>query len=174
MPYSPTKRIRSTIGAGGLNFCVRNGYRCDPSAIITRKSFFLLFSLSEFFSSSKRFPQNYSMYNLLQPFLSLVKPSTYQYQSAQCITTLTHLTYLPDLPSGVLLPLGMGNLILRFVSRLDAFSAYQFQTQLPSCASGETTGSPAVCPTRSSRTRVSSLQISCACDGQGPNCLTTF
>ena len=77
MPYSPTKRIRSTIGAGGLNFCVRNGYRCDPSAIITRKSFFLLFSLSEFFSSSKRFPQNYSMYNLLQPFLSLVKPSTY-------------------------------------------------------------------------------------------------
>ena len=41
---------------------------------------------------------------------------------------LTHLTYLPDLPSGVLLPLGMGNLILRFVSRLDAFSAYQFQT----------------------------------------------
>ena len=68
MPYSPTKRIRSTIGAGGLNFCVRNGYRCDPSAIITRKSFFLLFSLSEFFSSSSRFPQNYSMYNLLQPF----------------------------------------------------------------------------------------------------------
>ena len=36
MTYSPTKRIRSTIGAGGLNFCVRNGYRCDPSAIITR------------------------------------------------------------------------------------------------------------------------------------------
>ena len=36
MTYSPTKRIRSTIGAGGLNFCVRDGYRCDPSAIITR------------------------------------------------------------------------------------------------------------------------------------------
>ena len=36
MTYSPTKRICSTIGAGGLNFCVRNGNRCDPSAITTR------------------------------------------------------------------------------------------------------------------------------------------
>ena len=43
MTYSPTKRIRSTIGAGGLNFCVRNGYRCDPSAIITRIFLFTLF-----------------------------------------------------------------------------------------------------------------------------------
>ena len=42
MTYSPTKRIRSTIGAGGLNFCVRDGYRCDPSAIITRIIFFSL------------------------------------------------------------------------------------------------------------------------------------
>ena len=170
MTYSPTKGVRSTIGAGGLNFCVRNGYRCDPSAIITRIFY------SSFQKPFSRFPQNYSMYNFLlsNPSLSLVKPSTYQYQSAQCITTLTHLTYLPDLPSGVLLPCGMGNLILRSVSRLDAFSAYHLQTQPPSCAIGITTGSPAVCPTRSSRTRVSSLQISCACDGQGPNCLTTF
>ena len=27
----------STIGAGGLNFSVRNGKRCDPSAIATGK-----------------------------------------------------------------------------------------------------------------------------------------
>ena len=33
--YSPTKRICSTIGARGLNFCVRNGYRCVHSAIVT-------------------------------------------------------------------------------------------------------------------------------------------
>ena len=47
MTYSPTKRIRSTIGAGGLNFCVRNGYRCDPSAIITRifSSYLILLSI---------------------------------------------------------------------------------------------------------------------------------
>ena len=31
--YSPT--IRSTIGAGGLNFSVRNGKRWDPAAIAT-------------------------------------------------------------------------------------------------------------------------------------------
>ena len=59
----------------------------------------------------------------------------------------------------------VGNLILRSASRLDAFSAYPFQTWLPSCASGETTGTPAVCPSRSSRTRDSSSQVSCACDG---------
>ena len=77
MTYSPTKRIRSTIGAGGLNFCVRNGYRCDPSAIITRIFLTLFFFLSE--TISLQFPQNYSMYNFLPfPFLTtLVKPSTY-------------------------------------------------------------------------------------------------
>ena len=31
--YSPT--IRSTIGAGGLNFSVRNGKRWNPAAIAT-------------------------------------------------------------------------------------------------------------------------------------------
>ena len=73
MTYSPTKRIRSTIGAGGLNFCVRNGYRCDPSAIITRIFY------SSFQKPFSRFPQNYSMYNFLlsNPALALVKPSTY-------------------------------------------------------------------------------------------------
>ena len=35
MSYSPKKITLSTISAGGLNFCVRHGYRCDPSAIIT-------------------------------------------------------------------------------------------------------------------------------------------
>jgi hypothetical protein len=33
--YSPTRRPRSTIGAGGLNFSVRNGKRCIPAAIVT-------------------------------------------------------------------------------------------------------------------------------------------
>ena len=32
--YSPTK-VGSTISAGGLNYSVRNGKRCDPAAIIT-------------------------------------------------------------------------------------------------------------------------------------------
>ena len=58
----------------------------------------------------------------------------------------------------------LGNLILRGASRLDAFSAYPFHTWLSSRASGETTGTPAVCPSRSSRTKDSSSQISYARD----------
>jgi len=49
---------------------------------------------------------------------------------------------------------------LGWASRLDAFSAYPFQTWLPSYASGETTGAPAVCPSGSSRTTESSPQDS--------------
>ena len=55
-----------------------------------------------------------------------------------------------------------GYLILRGASRLDAFSVYPFPTWLPGCAIGMTTGAPEVSPTRSSRTKVSSSQISCA------------
>ena len=46
-----------------------------------------------------------------------------------------------------------GILILWSASRLDAFSGYPFQTWLPGDASGKTTGTPGVCPSRSSRTR---------------------
>ena len=85
MTYSPTKRICSTIGAGGLNFCVRNGNRCDPSAIITRIFFSIYLSETSYQGSLK----TATMYNLslfsffsnssnLRFFLSrLVKPSTY-------------------------------------------------------------------------------------------------
>ena len=58
----------------------------------------------------------------------------------------------------------VGYLILRCASRLDAFSVYHIHTQLPSCALGRTTGAPEVCPSRSSRTKDSSSQISCAHD----------
>ena len=34
-PTLPGSLPPSTIGAGGLNFRVRNGYGCDPSAIAT-------------------------------------------------------------------------------------------------------------------------------------------
>ena len=66
------------------------------------------------------------------------------------------------------------SLILRRVSCLYAFSTYLLQTQLLSNATDVTTDTLAVCPTRSSRTRVSSSQASNAHNRQGPNCLTTF
>ena len=59
----------------------------------------------------------------------------------------------------------MGDLILRSASRLDAFSVYPIRTWLPSCAVGTTTDSPLVRPSRSSRTKDSFSQISCAHDG---------
>jgi len=55
-----------------------------------------------------------------------------------------------------------GKFILGDVSRLDAFSVYHFRTWLLSGAAGATTESPEVRPTRSSRTKVSSLQFSYA------------
>ncbi len=52
------------------------------------------------------------------------------------------------------------DLVLRLVSRLDAFSGYPFRTWPPSHATGVTTGSPEVRPSRSSRTRDRSSQVS--------------
>ena len=54
----------------------------------------------------------------------------------------------------------MAGLFLWWVSHLYAFSAYPFRTRLPGDAAGATTGAPEVRPTRSSRTRVRSTQIS--------------
>ncbi len=61
-------------------------------------------------------------------------------------------------------PLLVGYLIFGRVSRLDAFSVYLIRTWLPSRAIGMTTGAPEVRPSRSSRTKDSSHQISCAHD----------
>src|SRR6478752_23074 len=54
----------------------------------------------------------------------------------------------------------MGGLILRWASRLDAFSGYPIQTWLISSALGRTTDTPEVRSSRSSRTRDDSSQSS--------------
>ena len=59
----------------------------------------------------------------------------------------------------------LGHLILRGASRLDAFSVYPFRTWLPCYGPGRPAGAPAVRPSRSSRTKDSSSQISSACAG---------
>ena len=66
---------------------------------------------------------------------------------------------------GSYLLLAVAILFSRWASRLDAFSVYPFRTSLPSCALGSTTVAPEVRPSRSSRTRDSSCQNSCAHDG---------
>ena len=55
-----------------------------------------------------------------------------------------------------------GDLILRGASRLDAFSVYPFPAWLLGCRPGGLTDAPAAGPSRSSRTKDSSSQISCA------------
>ena len=60
------------------------------------------------------------------------------------------------------LSLQTGGLILRRASRLDAFSVYPGRTWLPSAAPSGTTGTPAVRPSQSSRTREKAPQVSCA------------
>src|ERR1700747_855162 len=59
-------------------------------------------------------------------------------------------------------PFGLGDLILWSASRLYAFSGYHNRTSLPSCAIGMTTGTQEVRPSRSSRTKDRSTQISYA------------
>ena len=55
-----------------------------------------------------------------------------------------------------------GELVSRWVSRLDAFSGYPIDTWLPSDTTGVITGTPEVSPTRSSRTKVRASQVSYA------------
>ena len=75
------------------------------------------------------------------------------------------MTYLPGRLPGALLAFAMAILFSGWASRLDAFSVYPLRTSLPSCAVGTTTVAPEVRPSRSSRTRDSSHQNSCAHDG---------
>ena len=60
---------------------------------------------------------------------------------------------------------GMGSLISRWASRLDAFSGYPIQTWLISSAVGTTTDTPEVSRSRSRRTRDDSSQASSAHGG---------
>ena len=124
---------------------------------------FLSFSLLAFLAHSK-IHRDKQVYLLLIYIFFVVKPSIYQYWSAQYITILTPPTYQPRSLHGILLPYGMRYLILGWASHLDAFSVYPFHTQLLSYAIGMTTDKPSVCPSWSSRTKDSSPQISCACD----------
>ena len=54
-----------------------------------------------------------------------------------------------------------GDLVLRLVSRLDAFSGYPVRAWLPGGAAGATTGAPEARPSRSSRTGDGASQVSC-------------
>ena len=97
----------------------------------------------------------------LKPWSSLRPISTFQ------LNALLHLHLRPInvIVSHGSYALRQGDLFLWGASYLDAFSTYPVHTWLPSYALGSTTGAPEVCPSRSSRTKNSSTQISNAHSG---------
>ena len=143
LPTFPPSRPGSIIGVRGLSFRVRNGNERFPSAMTTGISMIRWKRYSFNLRSSPRListPQLKMLPPLhWEPINRVIFPESYLFR--------------------------VGYLILGWASRLDAFSAYPLRTQLPSYAPGGTTGTLEVRPSRSSRTRDSSPQISCAHDG---------
>ena len=144
------------VGAGGLNFRVRNGNGCDPSAIATE--------ICCHSGGAERRPL---------PEDSIASTNIIVNPSPRPIST----GRLHTLPCFHLRPINVvvyhgpyqvypvGNLILERASRLDAFSAYPFRRSLTSSAFGKTTGTQELRPSRSSRTRDSLPQVSYGCGG---------
>src|SRR5581483_2833517 len=144
-PTLPPGRPGSTIGAGGLNFRVRDGTGCFPSAMAPETALPGSGTDSEREQEPSPRPISTGRLNTL-PCVHL-RPIN---------LVVCEGPYLVD---------PVGDLILGRASHLDAFSAYLCRTWLTSRAAGATTGTPEVRPPRSSRTRGSSPQVSYAHDG---------
>src|SRR5579884_476436 len=82
-------------------------------------------------------------------------PSAIRTARLRSVACLPPAAYQPSRLLGAFPACAEGSVVLGRDSRLDAFSGSPVRTWLPSGAGYPTTGSPAVRPTRSSRTRVS-------------------
>ena len=146
----------SIVSTGKLNFCVRYGNRCGLPVITTRTLVMYIQNyIMHFLRKKEGCASNSEIWSSPRPI------------STGLLNALLRLHFRPIHHVFFMGPYSinwMGYLILRWVSRLDAFSVYPCQTWLPSCAIGMTTGPPSVCPSRSSRTKDRSSQISCARD----------
>ena len=140
-----TRAGLAIVTAKVLNFCVRDGNRCDHFAIATR------------FEVDPSKPDNRSFWS----FLLWLSPRPISISQLHTLLRF-HLWPINLIVFQGSYYLRMGNLILESVSCLDAFSAYPFPSWLPSYAPGGTTGAPAEGPSRSSRTKDRSPQISYA------------
>ena len=110
-----------------------------------------------------------SFYLCVSPAAALQPPFSFLGQALTLLVTVSSMCYHTSTSalstsssSRGFTSLRMGYLILRGASCLDAFSVYPFRTWLPGHGFGKPTGPPAVRPSRSSRTKDSSSQISYA------------
>ena len=153
-PTLPQPLGCSTIGAGGLNFRVRYGTGCLPSAMATETLW------SSGMPETSRTTQRARATEVSCQVLGLLVPVS----STHCCASTSGLSTRSS-SRGPYQVDPVGDLILERASRLYAFSAYPFRTWLMSSAVGTTTHTPEVRPSRSSRTRDSSPQISYAHGG---------
>jgi hypothetical protein len=153
-PTLPPSFPGSTIGAGGLNFRVRYGTGCLPSAMATET----LWRAGE--PETSRTTQRARATKVSCQVLGLLVPVS----STHCCASTSGLSTRSS-SRGPYQVDPVGDLILERASRLYAFSAYPFRTWPMSSAVGTTTHTPEVRPSRSSRTRDSSPQISYAHGG---------
>ena len=153
-PTLPPSRPGSTIGAGGLNFRVRDGTGCFPSAMATETRCLAIDVGTDDGEGAA----------LEQSSRTTIASASKKESSPRAIST----GQLHTLPCFHFPPINLvvfeGPYLvtqwetssLRRASHLDAFSAYPFRTWPTSHAAGATTGTPEVRPPRSSRTRGSS------------------
>jgi hypothetical protein len=156
----------STIRAHGLNCRVRDGAGWTPMALATNKTFVRTSSaltlVFNWFITNPHTTLSCSTnipYLRKHPLLRTTGLSPRPLVLVSCTHYCASTSSLSNWwsPSG-LTPFQMGSLILRWASHLDAFSGYPLRSSLPSPAVGTTTGTRALRPPRSSRTRGSSPQ----------------
>ena len=143
-------RLHTIVAVMMLNFRVRDGNGCVHHAIAARSSR----DPSKPDTSSSTNVYSFQSWPSPRPISTAPLSTSLRLHSRPINLVVFEGPYLSP----------MGGLILEGASRLDAFSAYPVRTWLPSCATGVTTGAPSVRPPRSSRTRGSSPQTSCAHD----------
>ena len=129
-PIFPGRHQPSIFGDEKLNFCVRDENRWIPFAIVTG----IVECSSHTHNCIVSFPFSLENYQALHKSIDLRT----SLDLLVSVSSMPYSTYTPDLSprslQGVSHIFIQGYLILRWVSRLDAFSVYPVQTSLPSCA----------------------------------------
>jgi hypothetical protein len=156
-PTLPRGLPRSTIGAEGLNCRVRNGNGCGPFARITGKTSLGFTSKRSRMEGMRAGGTRDSRlkYFMVKPLGRLVLVSF-----TPCSASTPSLSTWSS-PTG-LQGIAPGKSHLEEGFPLICFQRLSFRTSLPGRAAGATTGAQEVRPSRSSRTKEGSSQISCA------------